>query len=99
MSESLTMNNARTAYVKWLPLIVLTGLLMSGILLYLEYYLPSTKPPQPFEWRLSEIILVTIKYAGLWIITGLAFNKMREALIALGVFAILYVINHYVTDL
>ena len=77
------MNETRSSYIKFFPLVFLGGLLAAGLQIYRDYHFsPEATLAQvaPFD-----LLLSIIKNGVLWTAIGLAFRKTKPAALAFGV--------------
>jgi hypothetical protein len=87
------MNESRSSYVKIMPLVFLTGLLVAGLWVFRDYQYDFKKPVTQL-WYLDWLIAI-LKNTAIWLSIGLAFRQMKAAAIALGITLLLTLTDHF----
>lgn len=85
------MNDLRASYTRFLPLVLLGAFISTVLHVYHDVIFDPQKGINQLLY-LSALI-VTTKYVPLWLAVGLAFRQMKEAMIALGVALLLFIID------
>jgi hypothetical protein len=90
------MNNARSSYVRFMPLVFLGGLLVMGLHVFrLNNYsslLNGHKLPP------IDLLMAVVKNGFVWAAIGLAFQKMKPALLAFGLFILLSIADFFLVN-
>ena len=79
------MNNARASYVRFIPLVFLGGLLVMGLQMCQLYFTRKFHG----NYLPLNLLMGVVKNGFVWAAIGLAFKKMKPALLAFGLFILL----------
>lgn len=95
-AESISMNEPRVSYTRFLPIVLLSTLLATVLQIWHDViYKPG---PDFLQLWWLEAIIALIKYSALWICVALAFRQWKPAMIALGITLLLVAIDFFIAD-
>lgn len=92
-ADSLTMNNLRASYIKFLPIVFLGALLSVFVQVYHDSVY-DRYGGQNQLWYLSALLAIA-KFVPLWIAVGLAFKQKKAANISLGIALLLVALEYF----